>query len=189
MPVSHLLLLLYVQADAGPQPRLLHCVVRELEDPRKMLDQAVADMQADLIKMRQAAAQARSQSPVLLLGLPDLLLSLVTGRPCSTRHSCTCMRDGEQQHGVPPDVYRSLRPAFARLCRAGLDACMGPGGQIVATQQLMENRQRGAANAADEWQRRAELALRAGDEDLARAALTRRKSYQVLLGPGCSLFL
>ncbi len=64
---------------------------------------------------------------------------------------------------------------------------MRPGAQIVATQRLMENRQRGAASAADEWQRRAELALRAGDEDLARAALTRRKSYQVLLGPGCSL--
>jgi len=89
---------------------------------------------------------------------------------------------------MPPDGHRSLRPAFARLCRAGLDACMRPGAQIVATQRLMENRQRGAASAADEWQRRAELALRAGDEDLARAALTRRKSYQVLLGPGCSLF-
>ncbi len=68
--LRHLLLLKYVQADAEPQPRVLRCVVRELEDPRKMLDQAVADMQADLIKMRQAAAQARSQSPALLSGLP-----------------------------------------------------------------------------------------------------------------------
>ncbi|KAK9826835.1 hypothetical protein WJX81_005598 [Elliptochloris bilobata] len=80
--------------------------VRELEDPRKLLDQAVADMQADLIKMRQTSAQ------------------------------------------------------------------------VIATQRLMQERQRGAASAADEWQRRAEMALRAGDEDLARAALTRRKSYQ-----------
>lgn len=31
--------------------------VRELEDPRKLLDQAVTDMQADLVKMRQASAQ------------------------------------------------------------------------------------------------------------------------------------
>lgn len=31
--------------------------VKELEDPLKMLDQAVVDMQTDLVKMRQAAAQ------------------------------------------------------------------------------------------------------------------------------------
>ena len=31
--------------------------MKELEDPLKLLDQAVADMQSDLIKMRQAAAQ------------------------------------------------------------------------------------------------------------------------------------
>ena len=34
--------------------------VRELEDPLKMLDQAVLDMQADMVKMRQAAAQVRA---------------------------------------------------------------------------------------------------------------------------------
>lgn len=50
--------------------------------------------------------------------------------------------------------------------------------QVIATQRLMQERQRSAASTADEWQRRAEMALRAGDEDLARAALTRRKSYQ-----------
>lgn len=43
----------------------------------------------------------------------------------------------------------------------------------------MQERQRSAASTAADWQRRAEMALRAGDEDLARAALTRRKSYQV----------
>ena len=43
----------------------------------------------------------------------------------------------------------------------------------------MQERQRSAASTAGDWQRRAEMALRAGDEDLARAALTRRKSYQV----------
>ena len=31
--------------------------MKELEDPLKLLDQAVTDMQTDLIKMRQAAAQ------------------------------------------------------------------------------------------------------------------------------------
>ena len=50
---------------------------------------------------------------------------------------------------------------------------------MIATQRLMQERQRSAASTANDWQRRAEMALRAGDEDLARAALTRRKSYQV----------
>lgn len=31
--------------------------VADLEDPRKLLDQAVADMQADMAKMRSASAQ------------------------------------------------------------------------------------------------------------------------------------
>lgn len=37
--------------------------VAELEDPRKLLDQAVADMQTDMAKMRAASAQ------VSMLGL------------------------------------------------------------------------------------------------------------------------
>ena len=32
--------------------------VQESEDPEKILDQAVADMQADLIQLRQSVAQA-----------------------------------------------------------------------------------------------------------------------------------
>ena len=38
--------------------------VGELEDPRRMLDQAVTDMREDVTKMRQAAAQV-PQSPSL----------------------------------------------------------------------------------------------------------------------------
>lgn len=55
--------------------------------------------------------------------------------------------------------------------------------QVIATQRLLQERQRSAATTADDWQRRAEMALRAGDEDLARAALTRRKSYLVRYFP------
>lgn len=51
------------------QPDVPNCAVRELEDPRKMLDQAVVDMQADLVKMRQAAAQARSECPAVAVRL------------------------------------------------------------------------------------------------------------------------
>ena len=35
----------------------MHVAVGELEDPRKLLDQAVTDMRADVAKMRQASAQ------------------------------------------------------------------------------------------------------------------------------------
>ena len=38
----------------------LFTAVADLEDPRKLLDQAVADMQADMAKMRSASAQVRS---------------------------------------------------------------------------------------------------------------------------------
>lgn len=33
------------------------CAVSSVEDPEKVLDQAVEDMQNDLIKLRQAAAE------------------------------------------------------------------------------------------------------------------------------------
>ncbi len=40
--------------------------MRELENPLKMLDQAVLDMQADMVKMRQAAAQVSGHSRLVL---------------------------------------------------------------------------------------------------------------------------
>ncbi|KAK9823705.1 hypothetical protein WJX72_004795 [[Myrmecia] bisecta] len=79
--------------------------LRELEDPRKILDQAVSEMQQDLIKLRQASAQ------------------------------------------------------------------------VFATQRMMEAKQRQAKTEADEWYKRAEFALRKGDEDLAREALKRHKAF------------
>lgn len=50
--------------------------------------------------------------------------------------------------------------------------------QAIATQKRTERQCNQAKATADEWYRRAELALQAGDEALARDALTRRKSYQ-----------
>ncbi len=43
----------------------------------------------------------------------------------------------------------------------------------------MEERYGAAQAASDEWRRRAEWALRKGDEDLAREALKRRKTFEV----------
>jgi len=81
-------------------------IVSSAEDPEKILDQAVTDMQSDLVKMRQASAQ------------------------------------------------------------------------VIASQKQIENKYLQAKNTADEWYRRAELALTKGEEELAKEALQRRKTYQ-----------
>jgi len=80
--------------------------ISSLEDPEKILDQAVEDMQGDLIKMRQASAQ------------------------------------------------------------------------VMASQKQLQQKYTTAKNTADEWYRRAELALRKGEEGLAKEALARKKSFQ-----------
>lgn len=84
----------------------LNSLVSQAEDPEKILEQTVLDMQEDLIQLRQAVAQA------------------------------------------------------------------------IATQKRTERQCSQAQTTADEWYRRAQLALQKGDDNLAREALTRRKSYQ-----------
>lgn len=84
----------------------LNNLVGQAEDPEKVLEQAVEDMQQDLIHLRQAVAQA------------------------------------------------------------------------IATQKRTERQAAQAEATANEWYNRAQLALSKGDENMAREALTRRKSYQ-----------
>jgi phage shock protein A len=84
----------------------LNSLVGQAEDPEKILEQAVEDMQQDLIQLRQAVAQA------------------------------------------------------------------------IATQKRTERQASQAESTAQEWYNRAQLALSNSDENLAREALTRRKSYQ-----------
>lgn len=84
----------------------LNNLVGQAEDPEKILEQAVEEMQQDLIGLRQAVAQS------------------------------------------------------------------------IATQKRTERQASQAQATADEWYNRAQLALSKGDENLAREALTRRKSYQ-----------
>lgn len=81
----------------------VNSIVKGLEDPEKVIEQAVEDMQSDLIKIRQSYAE------------------------------------------------------------------------ISATQKRMEKQREQAQANADEWYRRAQLALEKGDEDLAREALSRRQ--------------
>jgi phage shock protein A len=83
-----------------------NAIVSSAEDPEKLLDQTVLEMNEDLIKMRQASAQ------------------------------------------------------------------------VLASQKQLENKYKAAQTAADDWYRRAKLALEKGDEDLAREALKRRKDYE-----------
>ena len=90
--------------------RLLRANVNDLvskaEDPVKILDQSVADMQEDLVKLRQAVALA------------------------------------------------------------------------IASQKRLRNQAEQAETQARTWYERAELALKKNEEDLAREALTRRKTFQ-----------
>ncbi|XP_047955053.1 probable membrane-associated 30 kDa protein, chloroplastic [Salvia hispanica] len=82
-----------------------NAVISSFEDPEKILEQTVIEMNDDLIKLRQATAQ------------------------------------------------------------------------VLASQKQMENRYKAAQKASEDWYGRAQLALSKGDEDLAREALKRRKSY------------
>ncbi|XP_042451892.1 probable membrane-associated 30 kDa protein, chloroplastic isoform X1 [Zingiber officinale] len=82
-----------------------NAILSSMEDPEKILDQAVLEMNDDLTKMRQATAQ------------------------------------------------------------------------VLASQKRLENKYKATQQASDEWYRKAQLALGKGDEDLAREALKRRKSY------------
>ncbi len=83
----------------------LNSLVSQMEDPEKILEQTVLDMQDDLIQLRQAVAQA------------------------------------------------------------------------IATQKRTERQASQAESLADEWYKRAQLALQKGEETLAKEALARRKPY------------
>ncbi|KPQ35937.1 MAG: phage shock protein A [Phormidesmis priestleyi Ana] len=83
----------------------VNSLVNGAEDPEKTLQQAVAEMQGDLVSMRQAVAQA------------------------------------------------------------------------IATQKRTERQNEQAARAAQEWYNRAQMALKKGEEEVARDALVRRQTY------------
>ncbi|KAG8655407.1 probable membrane-associated 30 kDa protein, chloroplastic [Manihot esculenta] len=82
-----------------------NAILSSFEDPEKILDQTVLEMNDDLTKMRQATAQ------------------------------------------------------------------------VLASQKRLENKYKAAEQASQDWYRKAQLALQKGEEDLAREALKRRKSF------------
>ncbi|MEA5502535.1 PspA/IM30 family protein [Halotia wernerae UHCC 0503] len=83
----------------------LNDLVNKAEDPEKMLEQAILEMQEDLVQLRQGVAQA------------------------------------------------------------------------IASQKRTEKQYNDAQNEVNKWQRNAQLALQKGDENLARQALERKKTY------------
>jgi phage shock protein A len=84
----------------------LNSLIGNAEDPEKILEQAVSEMQDNLVRLRQGVAQA------------------------------------------------------------------------IATQKRTERQAIAANSTAEEWYRRAQLALQQGNEPLAREALTKRRAYQ-----------
>ncbi|KAG7996518.1 hypothetical protein I3843_01G164600 [Carya illinoinensis] len=82
-----------------------NAIISSFEDPEKILEQTVLEMNDDLTKMRQATAQ------------------------------------------------------------------------VLASQKQLENKYKAAQQASEDWYRKAQFALKKGEEDLAREALKRRKSY------------
>ena len=55
--------------------------------------------------------------------------------------------------------------------------------QVLAAQRMLESKYNEAARGADDWGRRAELAVRSNNDDLAREALRRKKAFAVWLPP------
>ncbi|XP_059628641.1 membrane-associated 30 kDa protein, chloroplastic-like isoform X2 [Cornus florida] len=49
--------------------------------------------------------------------------------------------------------------------------------RVLASQKQLENKYKAAQQASEDWYRKAQLALGKGEEDLAREALKRRKSF------------
>jgi phage shock protein A len=86
-------------------------LVSKAEDPEKILEQAIEDMQEDLVQMRQAVARA------------------------------------------------------------------------IASQRRMQTQYNDMQSSANQWQQRAQLALQKGDENLAREALSRKKSQLETAAP------
>ncbi|KAK6156456.1 hypothetical protein DH2020_010704 [Rehmannia glutinosa] len=128
-----------------------NALVSSFEDPEKILEQTVIEMNDDLIKMRQATAQ------VCAFISPLLFLSFI----------------------VPPWRISSVKDYTTQTFPLPLLSLEfeGVGSGVLASQKQLENKYKAAQQASEDWYRRAQLALGKGDEDLAREALKRRKSY------------
>ncbi len=145
------------------------------------------DMQGDLIKMRQASAQARPH----LCGATDcstadtrfvwardgFAYGSTVSRNCS---ACAGRRvaeaAGDEVQAGSADCGAHPGPASLAAISAGTTHVLS-----VRVTELGDALERTLSALQDDWYRRAELALGKGEEDLAREALKRRKAYEVPL--------
>lgn len=123
-----------------------------------MLEQTVNEMQGDLIKMRQASAQV-----------------LASQKQLEAKYKAAQVRGeggGGERGGKEGGRGREEHVSWG-----------GDSARVVSNSRLPLPPPLSLPpfplpqSTADEWYRRAELALQKGDDDLAREALTRRKSY------------
>jgi phage shock protein A len=75
------------------------------------------------------------------------------------------------------DPERILEQAVEDM-RGDLQKLRQGAAEVVASQKRVQARYESSANLAEEWYLKAEKALKSGQEDLAREALSRRKQYQ-----------
>ena len=120
--------------------------LKKLEDPEKVMNQAVIDLQSDLVKIRQSyaevmATQKKMEKQQVTSGASDALW-------------------------LPSKL--SWHTTFSSLLH-------GAGAVCARRSRWSARRQAAAAKLADEWMGRAQLALTKGDEELAREALTRKQ--------------
>uniref|UniRef100_A0A7N0U6J5 Uncharacterized protein n=1 Tax=Kalanchoe fedtschenkoi TaxID=63787 RepID=A0A7N0U6J5_KALFE len=146
------------------------------------------------------SAQACSPSPASLVRLPNLTSSFVTRGAIKilnpSRKRCNVHAGGAL--GAQMNIFER----FARVIRSYANAIVSSfedpekileqavlemnqdlakmrqaTAQVLASQKQLENKYMAAQKATEDWYRRAQLALAKGEEDLAREALKRRKSY------------
>ncbi|RVW34301.1 Membrane-associated 30 kDa protein, chloroplastic [Vitis vinifera] len=85
----------------------------------------------------------------------------VRGTQVANSNRSQCSRHGAAALGA----RMSLLDRFARVVK------------VLSSQKRLENKYKAAQQASEDWYRKAQFALEKGDEDLAREALKRRKSY------------
>lgn len=119
--------------------------VSAAEDPEKILDQAVTDMQTDLIRLRQAAAEVR------MMMLPTSQVKCWHIQLCVYTHGDTrgAWQAGDGRYAEAL-LHRIKLPQVARpvLCSCFLFLL-----QVTASQKRLQNKYELAQQTADDWYR------------------------------------
>ena len=109
---------------------------------------------------------------------PEVEAQRLPSRRPSCRHQHwqrnSCWVSG-MKHATDEDAESHWTVTVAEAC---LISCTLRA-QVLAAQRMLEAKYNEAARGADDWARRAELAVRSGNDDLAREALRRKKAFAV----------